>query len=61
MPETIITAELAVIGYHYQFMASTGNDRTTGSDEWAINIGSWHQPIVIDSVLSLLGRGLNHK
>jgi hypothetical protein len=40
MPETIITAELAVIGYHYQFMASTGNDRTTDGDEWAINIGS---------------------
>ena len=72
-PSVPVMLELAVIEYHYRFMASTNSDSTTrsdrwtiGSDRWTIIAGSWLQPTVIAQPtiiggLSLLVHGFNRQ
>ena len=48
-PSVPVMLELAVIEYHYQFMASTNSDSTTGSDRWTVGSDRWtiHELLVI--------------
>ena len=48
-PSVPVMLELAVIEYHYRFMASTGSHKTIDT----ITVGLWLQPVVIGMVLSM--------